>query len=89
MLLVRVQACQNLSLQAALGQEEAERAAQAAMAAATAVMQGKRVEILVPPQAAAWLQVCLRLSSCHCHVVYIRHLRLDGGSLLSMLLCRI
>lgn len=29
------------------------------MAAATAVMQGKRVEILVPPQAAAWLQVCL------------------------------
>ena len=27
------------------------------MAAASAVMQGKRVEILVPPQAAAWLQV--------------------------------
>lgn len=63
MLVLRVQACQYLSLQAALGQEEAERAAQAAMAAATAVMQGKRVEILVPPQAAAWLQVCLRLPS--------------------------
>ena len=45
-------------LQAKLGRTEAERVARAALAAATAVMQAKRVEILVPPQAAAWLQVC-------------------------------
>ncbi len=45
--------------QAKLGRTEAEKVARAALAAATAVMQAKRVEILVPPQAAAWLQVCL------------------------------
>ena len=46
-------------LQAKLGRTEAEKVARTALAAATAVMQAKRVEILVPPQAAAWLQVCL------------------------------
>ena len=46
-------------LQVRLGETEARKAAEVAMAAASAVMQGKRVEILVPPQAAAWLQVSL------------------------------
>ena len=41
-----------------LGRKEAEKAVHAALAAATGAVQSKRVEILVPPQAAAWLQVC-------------------------------
>ena len=41
-----------------LGPEQAQSAAQAAMASATAVLQQKRVEVLIPPQAATWLQVC-------------------------------
>ena len=52
--------------QAKLGRTEAEKVARAALAAATAVMQAKRVEILVPPQAAAWLQVCLLSCRCTC-----------------------
>ena len=53
-------------LQAKLGRSEAEGVARAALATATAVMQAKRVEILVPPQAAAWLQVCLLLRRSTC-----------------------
>ena len=53
-------------LQARLGQVEARKAAEVAMAAASAVMQGKRVEILVPPQAAAWLQVFLCILCRNC-----------------------
>lgn len=40
-----------------LGPEQAASAAQAAFASATAVLQQKRVEVLIPPQAATWLQV--------------------------------
>ncbi|CAL8470523.1 g10065 [Coccomyxa elongata] len=43
-------------LQNQLGPEQAASAAQAAFASATAVLQQKRVEVLIPPQAATWLQ---------------------------------
>lgn len=42
---------------AQLGPEQAKSAVQAAMAAASATLQQKRVEVLIPPQAADWLQV--------------------------------
>lgn len=59
-------------MHAQLGSEQAKSAAQAAMAAASATLQQKRVEVLIPPQAADWLKVTVsspsigffRLLSC-------------------------